>query len=425
VVLLLAGFLVLGCESLRGSATLLTSPLWPVLQAAIAAGALWFAWRAQSRLRLAPVLLVGLSFQLAWIALHLGLGVQSDGDSSGVYPKAGNALLSGSYPSSEYPPGAVVLFGLDSLLSIGKAGVRISHAFVMVPLQLATVLLIWRLRSGASRWFAVLVAVWPLDAFFWEFKFDLAPTAALILGLFLADRRRWTLAGAALGIGAALKWTPALAGIVLAIWLVRRGRHVTAVKHVAAMAGTFLLVNLPFLLWSPSAVLAAYRLQGGRGISAESMYYLPPITPLVKSVAVISHDVGAPAWANAAAIGLQITLLLLLITIVLRVQRLRAAVSLAAMAPVVFLLSNRVFSPQYLITFVAAWAFAGSLLCTDARDQLRLGALILAASLCNALVYPTGVRLWPTMAALTFIFGFAATGWVVARALRLSAADAG
>lgn len=411
---LLGAGLVLGCEALRGSATLLTSSRWPILEGAIAAVALAFAWRRQTELRLAPVLAIGLAFQVGWIAVHLALGVHSDGDSSHIYPQAGDALVAGTYPSSPYPAGAVLLFGLESLLSGGGSADRISNALLMVPFQLVTVVAIWSLRTRWCRWFAAVVAIWPLDAFFWEFKFDLAPTAALVVGLLLARRGRLSLSGLALGIGAALKWTPALSGVVLAVWLLRQGRRRDAAALLAALAGAFLLVNLPFLLSSPQHLLATYRFQGGRGISAESMYYVPPIVPFEKSVAIISHQVGAPGWANVIAVVLQIVLLLGVAAAAAKARDV-SAVALAAMAPVVFLLSNRVFSPQYLVTMTAAWAVAGSLVARSSRDQLRLGALMLAATLANVLVYPTGALLWPTFTLLLFVAGFLATGWVTAR----------
>lgn len=418
-VLAFSASLVLVCEGLRGSATLLTSPLWPVLEAGIAALAFAVAWRRQERLALGPIVAIGLAFQLGWIALHLALGVHSDGDSSVVYSGEGHTLLSGIYPHSEYPPGAVLLFALDWLLAGGGGdAVRTSHAFLMVPFQLVTVLAIWKLRTPWSAWLAAVIAIWPLNAFFSEFKFDPAPTAALAVGLLLASRRRWAWSGIALGVGAALKWTPALSGIVLAAWLLRRGRPRQAVEHLAGLGGTFLLVNLPFLVTSPSAVLAAYGHQGGRGISAESLFYIPPIVSFVKPVALISHDVGAPRWANIAAVVLQVALVLGVLAAAVSVDSLRSAVALAAMAPVVFLFSNRVFSPQYLVTALAAWAVAGALIAERAREQLVLGLLGFGATLANVLVYPTGVGLWPTFAGLTFVFGFAATGWVVVQSLR-------
>lgn len=209
-VLLLMVAIVLALEALRGSRTVDTSPIWPVLQAAVAGVAFVFAWRQQRRLRLLPMLSIGLAFQLAWIGLHLTLGVQSDADSVFAYPKAGDALLKGTYPSSEYPPGAVLVFALDSLLSGGGRADRVSHAFVMVPFQLLIVLAVWGLRTRWSNWMATIVALWPLNAFFWEFKFDLAPTAALAIGLALAVRRRWLWSGVALGIGACSSGHPRL-----------------------------------------------------------------------------------------------------------------------------------------------------------------------------------------------------------------------
>lgn len=58
------------------------------------------------------------------------------------------------------------------------------------------------------------------------------------------------------------------------------------------------------------------------------------------------------------------------------------------MAPVVFLLANRVFSPQYLVTTVASWPFAAALVARDALDALLLVLLAWGATLANVLVYP-------------------------------------
>ncbi len=417
--LLVSVALVLLCEGLRGSATLLSSPVWPILQAVIAACGLTLAWRAQDRLRLSRVLLLGLTLQLGWIVLHLALGVHSDGDSSTVYAGQGHALLHGTYPHSEYPPGAVLLFAFDSLFGGGGQGARIVQAFAMVPFQVATVIVIWKLRTRWSPWLATVQALWPLNAFFWEFKFDLLPTALLALGLLLALRRRWIWAGVVLGLGAAVKWTPALAAIALVVWLLGRRRTRDAVRHLLALVGTFLLVNLPFLVSSPHALIASYRLQNRRGISAESVFYIPPIIGLRHSIAVISHDVGAPGWANVTAGVVQVALVVWLIVLAYRAPSLASGVALAALAPAVFLLSNRVFSPQYLVTVVAAWLVAASLAARDRRDQLTIGVAVAAATLSNVLVYPTGVSWWPTFTLFLLAVSFATTGLLVQRSLRI------
>lgn len=399
---------ILALEGFRGTAPIGTSPVWPVLQAAVAAAALALAWAQQESLRLRPVLALALALQLGWIVLHLALGVHSDFDSSHVYPRDGNALLDGRYPDSEYPPGAVLLFAFEALVSGGSGeGVRIAHAFAMLPFQIATVAGIWALRTPRSAWFAALVAVSPLTAFFSEFRFDPAPTAALVVGLVLAWRGRWTAAGVALGIGAALKWTPGLAAVALVVRLVASHRRGEAMRHGVAAVGTFALVNLPFLAVWPGNVLHAYRVQSARGISGESVFYVPlRIFGWAHQLpnSEIWTDVVTPGWARPVAIALQAVCVLLVLVVAAR-----GGVPVAALAPAVFLLTNRIFSPQYLVTLVAAWAIAGSLLVRSKREQAVVGAAILGASLADVLVYPTVTPNWPLWSALLFLLAFAIT----------------
>jgi len=419
VVLLLEAFVVLSLEGARGSRVLWTSPTVPALQALVATVAFVAVWRQQDRLRMVPLFVLALAFQLAWIGVHLANGVESDGDSSDAYSALGDALLSGHYPNAEYPVGAVLLFGLETLLSGGGgSAVRVSHAFVMVPFQLVTVLAVWMLHTRWSKWFAAIVALWPLNAFYWEFKFDSAPAAALAVGLVLAARSHWRWSAIALGLGAALKWTPMLAGLLVAIWLYSSGRRRSATEYLAVLVGTFLLVHLPFLLLSPTEVLAAYELQSGRGLTPESIFYIPlRALGLASSDGQVWSEAIVPSWANPAATAVQALALLAVAFAVTRVKSRTAAVAVAGLGPIVFLLTNRVYSPQFFVLFVAAWAVSGSLLARSRTDELGFGFLIFGGTLANVLVYPVLVSHWGVFSALLFLFGFAATAWVLARAL--------
>jgi hypothetical protein len=406
---------VLVLEALRGSEPVATSPVWPLLQAVVAALALAFAWRRQEALKLAPLLGLALAFNLGWIAVHLGLGVPSDWDSRVIYPPQGNALLDGEYPRSEYPPGAVLLFGLEVLLGGGEA--RVSNAFLMIPFQVATVAAIWALRTPRSAWFAAVVGLWPLNAFFWEFRFDVAPTAFLVVGLVLALRERWALAGIALALGTAVKWTPALAAAALALWLLTHGSARDAGRHVLAFASTLLAVHLPFLLWAPGDVLHAYTEQGGRGITGESLPFIPlRVLGLARVEGEFWDAAVVPSWADAAAVVAQALLVLAALALVVRSARsLRVAVAFASLMPIVFLLPNRIFSPQFLVPLLASWAVAGSLLSRSRNDQLAFCSAALAATLANALVYPTQSQDWFRFSAVLFLLAIAASVWVVVR----------
>jgi hypothetical protein len=415
VALGVAAALVLVLEALRGPEPVATAPVWPVLQAAAAGLALLFAWRRQEALRLVPLLALVLAFHVGWVAVHLALGVPSDWDSRVIYPPQGNALLDGEYPRSEYPPGAVLLFALEVLLGDGEA--RVSNAFLMVPFHLATVGAIWALRTRWSAWFAAAVGLWPLNAFFWEFRFDVVPTALLVVGLVLALRESWVLAGVAFGLGTAVKWTPSLAAAALALWLVTHGAARVGARHVVAFAATVLAVHVPFLLWAREAVLHAYTEQGGRGITGESLPYIPlHVLGLARVEGEFFDPAEVPSWANAAAAVAQALLLLVALALVVRCARsLRVAVAFAALMPVVFLLANRIFSPQFLVPLLASWAVAGALLARSRVDQLLLGSVALAATLANALVYPTQSQQWFKFSAVLFLFAIAASAWIVVR----------
>jgi uncharacterized membrane protein len=410
--------LVLLLEALRGPHVVHTSPTVPAVQGLAAAGAFVLVWRQQHRLRLGPLLAIALAFQVVWIIVHYANDVASEPDVE-RYGELGKVFLAGHYPSAEYPVGAVLLFALESLLAGGGASsVRLSHALLMVPLQLVTVVAVWTLKTRWSGWFAAVVALWPLNAFYWEFKFDSAPAAALAIGLVLAARKRWGWSAVTLGLGASLKWTPALAGLLLVIWLFASGFRRRSMAYLAALVATFLIVDLPFLVLWPHEVLSAYTQQAGRGLTPESLFYMP-LRPLGLAAfpGQIWDEAEVPGWANPLAIGVQALTLCALAWAAARVRgNLVAGVSVAGLGPVVFLLTNRVFSPQFFVLFVAVWAVCGSLLARSYFDQLVLGFLVFGATLGNVLVYPVIDSHWGAFSVLAFGFSFAACGWVLVRA---------
>ena len=396
------------------------SDVWLVLEAAAAALALYAAWRTQERLRLGPVLLIVVGLQLALLAVHLGIDVVADKDSSVVYRWQGNMLRRGDYPRSEYPVGAVLLFALEAWL--GGGATRTANALLMAPFQALTVAAVWLTRRQYAPWLAALIGLWPANAYYWQYKFDLAPAALLALGLVLALRERWALSGVALGAGTLLKWTPGLAGVALLAWLVasRRGRE--ALAHGLAFVATIALVYVPALLLSHD-VLAAYSRQSGRTITPESAWYLL-LRPLgVAHVRThISFSAGAPHWANVAGTVLQIALVTVVLLLTVRARSARSAIALAALAPATFLLANRIFSPQFVLVLFAAWGVAAALLVRARREQLAVGFVMAAAAVGNEFVYPFALPryalTWPLCSALLFGAGAALTVWLAIRATR-------
>jgi Glycosyltransferase family 87 len=407
-----------------------TSDVWLFAQAAVAAAALLYAWRRQERLRLVPVLVLAAAFQLAWVTLHAvpryrggydldSVSVRGDVDTKTIFPREGQRLVHGHYPHSEYPVGAVLLFALEAW--IAPHATRTFNAFLMVPFQLVTVAAVWLTRTRYAPWLAALLAFWPLNAFSWEFKFDLVPAALLALGLVLALHERWGWSGIVLGVGALAKWTPGLAFVPLLAWLLVRRRGEAAARHAIAFAATVALVYVPFLVWNAHDVLAAYTRQGKRTITPESVWFLP-LRHLFGDAHVrthISESAGAPHWANVAAGVIQAALVVVLVALAARAPTLRRAVALAALAPAAFLISNRIFSPQFLVPLFAAWAIAAALVARSSREQLAAGALATAASFANAFVYPFALPrydvTWQLASLVLFACAVALTAWLAVR----------
>ena len=141
--------------------------------------------------------------------------------------------------------------------------------------------------------------------------------------------------------------------------------------------------------------------------------------PLVKSYGYA----GAPRWANALAVAIQVVLVLGTLYAATRVRGdLRAGVAVAAMAPVVFFLTNKIFSPQFLILLLACWAVAIALLARNRAEQALLGGLGLVATFANAFVGEFVLfdhdRTWLTCSVVLFCCALVLTGWTLRRSVR-------
>jgi hypothetical protein len=220
-----------------------------------------------------------------------------------------------------------------------------------------------------------------------------------------------------------IKWTPGLAVAVLAAWLLSSRRFRDAAVHAGAFLAAVLAVYLPFLAWAPSEVLAAYGRQSGRSITPESVWYLL-LRPfdLARVRTHISFSAGAPDWADVLAGFAQVVLVVLVVVAAAFVRTARSALALAALAPGVFLLTNRIFSPQFILVLFVGWAFAAALVLRVPREQLTVGVAMSVASLANAFVYPFALPsydiTWPICSAIAFTIGLGLTVWLATRALR-------
>ena len=174
-------------------------------------------------------------------------------------------------------------------------------------------------------------------------------------------------------------------------------------------------------------MVAAYAIQGGRTITGESFpYLLLRLLGLAEPSYWYFAAARVPSWADGVAAALQVVAVLAVIALAIRAREPSSAIALASLAPVVFLLTNRIFSPQFFVLILAAWAVAASLLVRERRELVLVGAIGAAATIPNTILYPSlGARPvgeipgWTFLSAGAFLPALVATGWLIARAVEL------
>jgi hypothetical protein len=288
-----------------------------------------------------------------------------------TYQSYGDAMVAGMVPYRdfplEYPPGALPVFAVPSLLDSGDY--RRTFGWLMAVCGGATVLLaaaaLLALGAGPIRLTAALafVALWPLALGPVALtRFDLWP-AALTLGALaalLAGHDR--LGSGVLGLGVAAKIFPAVLVPLAAVWVWRRRGRRGLLECGAVFAAVLVVVFVPFLVLSPDGLAGSIGRQLTRPLQIESLG--AAVLVALHHVAGIDLQVASSSGSQnvagtlgdvvgSLATGIQLAALVFVWAAFARgpatPERL---VRFAALALVVFVAFGKVLSPQFMIWLV-------------------------------------------------------------------------
>ena len=201
--------------------------------------------------------------------------------------------------------------------------------------------------ANGSR--ALYFALAPTLLVYGTMNWDLVAVAFATAGLLAFFRRRDRGGGVALGLGAATKLYPALLAVPLVVQRLRERRPDGAIVLGWTTAGTWLLVNLPFIVIAPTAWITFFRFNGERAADFDSLWYLAcrhlEVCPSTRAINAGSLAIflgsGAAVWAIKA-----------------RRHRDFPRWTLGLPLLVLFLLSNKVYSPQYGLWLLPWFALA-------------------------------------------------------------------
>jgi uncharacterized membrane protein len=276
------------------------------------------------------------------------------------------------------------------------------NVVVLVLCAIGTVIVLERM--GART---ILFAGAPVLAIYGTMNWDLIPVLLATAGTWWFLRRRPGRAGVALGAGAAAKVYPALLAVPFAIDAWRQGRRRTAQALIGATAATWLAVNLPFAILGTDGWWTFFRFNAERPAEYDSLWRVACWVGVCAPTPVV----------NAAS-------LLLTIAGTLWVWRARLSRDpemprwqLAFPLLVLFVLTNKVWSPQYGLWLLPWFA----LVAPTFRPYIALQAaevlvFITRFSFFGTLQGRSGVSY--SVVALALVLRAAALGWVLVEWVR-------
>jgi uncharacterized membrane protein len=242
----------------------------------------------------------------------------------------------------------------DSHLLPGAIPVVVYFDISALLLGAGWLITVWATTRTARRrpWDAVLMAASPLVIVQAFTNFDALATAFAATGLLAWSRRKPALAGVLIGLGAAAKLYPAFFLLPMLLLCLRAGRVDAWLRCFFAAVVAWLVVNLPIMLLYHAGWWEFFRLNVQRGMDPDSVYN------------VISYFTGWPGFdptqgphQNPNVLNTVTTTLLLLACagiawLALAAPRRPRLAQLCFLLVAAFLLTNKVWSPQYSLWLV-------------------------------------------------------------------------
>ncbi len=275
---------------------------------------------------------------------------QLRGFAAGVFPFLGEPLPGQEY--LEYP----VLTGLYMqaaawLTPAGSADPsRIFFFWNVLGLLAALIVTVVATALTVRRrpWDAAMVALAPALWLTATINWDLL-AVALSAAFFLAwSRRRLTWAGVFLGLAIATKFYPILFLGPLLILCVRAGALRAFARTAAIAVATWLIINVPFMVANFEGWSHFYVFSQDRGQDFGSVWMM--LSSLGLTI--------APDTLNFVALALFGALCIALAVLILRAPRRPRFASVALLVLIAFVLTNKVYSPQFVLWLIPLAALA-------------------------------------------------------------------
>ena len=244
--------------------------------------------------------------------------------------------------SVEYPVITGVVMYVTSFAANSPATYFNINIFFLILLFIATALIVRRIRPE----FAYLVPVAPAMIASLFINWDLWAIATMLLAIYWFDRKQFTSSALILGVSISTKFLPIFLLIPIVFILWRESKIKEGVKYIAITFTTWLLINAPFALTTPTGWWRFYKLNLERGSDWGS------IGLALQQLGINLTNLN---WLSI------LLLLIAFTTIIVLLFELQYTPSLASVAFFVLasvMLASKVYSPQYVLWLTPLAAIA-------------------------------------------------------------------
>ena len=266
----------------------------------------------------------------------------SEGLAKGVVPYLGHAV--------EYPVGiGMTMQAVASLVrGAGDAQARATAFYYLTTALLAVFLVVTvfataRLAGPGRRRDALLVALSPVVIFSAFTNWDLIAVGLGMVGLVAWAGRRPVLAGVLIGAATATKFYPLLFFGPLLVLCWRAGRMRQFAAALAGGVACWLALNLPFIIAAPSNWARFYVFSRTRGASYGTiwLFFQQLHIPLAGTLNVSRQNLMSGGLFAICCVGIAV--------LALAAPRRPRLAQLLFLVVAAFLLTGKVWSPQYVL----------------------------------------------------------------------------
>lgn len=246
----------------------------------------------------------------------------------------GQWAFSGGDQAVEYPAlQGVVMWATAKVSPNGPVSYFNFSAILIALLFIASALLVYRIKPES----ALLCALAPTGILSLFINWDLWAIVTTLLAIYWFDRKQELASAAILGVSIATKFFPIVLLLPIAIIYIRRQEVKNGIRYIATALGTFIVINIPFALTTPTGWWRFYDLNLHREADWGSIWY---------ALSVFGFNLN---HINYFAI---LTLLIGVAVVAIFLLQTKETLSLAESSIFIFIVLmtvSKVYSPQYVL----------------------------------------------------------------------------